>query len=915
MGRAIFSLTAIGAGLVVGGVAYAAAMGYDVSRVDIWFKGVRVVAQTPGVAIEFATNGSSESPFYQALLMGTTGLTCLFGAAAWASIRTAIGTGRGTRAGGDATDTVRHKMKQKALGDERGRDAFSDEDMGAASAKSGGLSTMAKIAQALDKRKAEKEFDATLDEEDGGKKNGQKTDKAGGALLSMLGRKPALAAPSSPKENWDAPVDEAPALPAPEEKHQQARPARITKATARVRVDAEGGWQEKIARIQDTLQEGWARVLSLLDKKKTDAVVGQDIDGSSTASAQRKGMAHLDAEILEWFRSVQQSTGNTHDKVSAAARYAKLLSEEERVAFVERNSIDGAFILRLIDSWSTRTDRDTAPANEGEANEERAALRAAIRAVHLEKAGKLTIDEGTLPEEFKADMEAEETRIEREEEAGFEDDVAGVETPQGGEDDPAGFGKTSVGGATATTMDEAEDEAERAWTTVEKEIVSIAQKMRDFVITLREVQAFEASWEDDLADTDMRQDYIDEIDSRFAQLAFMMEEEDLERLMEREGAEPLHWALSLTDIREKGFAAYVEGLMEEDVGAGMGGDVDTTGNGPQDSADNGWSDDDIVDTPPSQTYEEDVDLADEDTPEKSVEAETDGMTSEDVDDTTGASFDAPGDDADADAAAGLGEESGAEEGAEGSPEAATSDAPEEENAPSAYVEEGHEDEAVPPALEGAEGAEEASQEGQGADQESASVDGPHHGRDEANTPLEQEEAPSPMQEEEAEKPHEPVDIGWADMQEIAASSEFIKQWGVSSKRAGATNGAMMKFTSRRDGDNLVPLGLIHLVMLWKDRANIGRVNLMFRHLDEGEWRMDPERVGRFVRANGDTTEIAPSLFESDDFQKALLIIHLHGPGVAGLEGPVPDEWGDKTWVVDEVATGEEILARLDAATP
>lgn len=907
MSRAIFSLTAVGAGLVAGGVGYAAVMGYDVTRLDIWFKGVRVVAQTPGVAIEFATNGGMESPFYQALLMGTTGLTCLFGAAALGAGKLVWGGSAKEGARGEAGDTVRHKLKGKIAEASHAKDAFSDEDDAPKAAGASPLSTMKKIAAALDKKKARDEFDASFDAEDKAEAKASKGDGLGVALMSMLGKKDGGKDKTDDVGKWDAPLEDEGISPAREQGNPTPSPARIRKATARVRVAEDDGWHDKIGRAQDVLMAFWDRALSFLEKRRGDAAERPEDEGAVGKSMAFAGLAKMDAEILEWFRSVQQSTGNTHDKVTAAARYAKLLTEEERVAFVERNSIDGAFIIRLIDSWSTRTDRDTAPANDGEANDERAALRAAIRAVHMEKAGRFTIDETVLPAEFRADMETEEARLEEEDEVGFVDDTRPMQAPYTTENDPAGFAGTPTQRAPAPAPETSEDDEEKAWTSAEKELVALAQKMRDFVITLREVQAFEAAWEDDLEDADTRQEYINEIESRFAQITFMMIDKDIEKLMEREGAEALHWALSMTDIGEKGFVAYVESLMAEDGAQGPEGEEGQEEGATGATDTGGWSDDDIADTPAPHTYEEDVDLGDE---EQSVPIAPDADATHEAPVQAGAEDTEPRHTQDEDTV----RSSSSEDTQDGGKDWEDGDSapPPKNRAEGAETdtEVDSANEQTSPSRE-EEGDEEGTKEALGSEPSVAHEQGAETDAVQGY----QVDMPPPQEEAPTVPPHVPSDIGWADMQEIAAASEFIKQWGVSSKRAGATNGAMMKFTSRRDGDSLVPLGLIHLVMLWKDRAGAGRVNLMFRHLGEGVWRMDETQVGLFVRDNGDRVEVAPSLFESDDFQKALLVIHVHGPGVEHLEGPVPEAWGSKTWVVDEVASGEDILARLDAVTP
>jgi hypothetical protein len=101
----------------------------------------------------------------------------------------------------------------------------------------------------------------------------------------------------------------------------------------------------------------------------------------------------LDAEICAWFRDIQSGVRPQHDLVAEAAAFKTQLDDTARDAFIDSHSIDGRFILRLIDSWATRTDIEPVPVqHEPNPQDERAALRSALRRVHMERMPTLLLE-------------------------------------------------------------------------------------------------------------------------------------------------------------------------------------------------------------------------------------------------------------------------------------------------------------------------------------------------------------------------------------------------------------------------------------------------------------------------------------------------------------------------------------------
>jgi hypothetical protein len=101
----------------------------------------------------------------------------------------------------------------------------------------------------------------------------------------------------------------------------------------------------------------------------------------------------LHGQIEAWFRDIQSGARPSHDLTAEAVCLHNRMDDEDRADYLQSEPIDGGFVLRLIDSWARRPPEAERVVRMEEADEstqrenDRQALRAAIRAVHMEKAG------------------------------------------------------------------------------------------------------------------------------------------------------------------------------------------------------------------------------------------------------------------------------------------------------------------------------------------------------------------------------------------------------------------------------------------------------------------------------------------------------------------------------------------------
>jgi hypothetical protein len=813
-------------------------MEYDVANPAVWMQGIAIFFDDPGVILGEAFGERAEAPLFQFISMMSIGIVLLGIAAVWWAIAALLPGLMKRSRGKPSTSSLRIPQKSKKDTPAPSKDAsvgFDDEEFDKAAPPS--ASTASRIRKKLIERSKADNFDSEID-----------ASTKPGMLAGMGG---VLKALTKKKEHQD--VQERPENAAARSIYEESASLPPTASqrpeqTSGQMVLTQKGSRKKTARLkfQDKASGGVAsRIASVFSPllsrfgSKASEVGGSENSGADTLSSARRiaEQSTFHGTIMEWFAAVQSNSLPQHELVQRAAQFAAMLGPKERDAFTEEYSIDGAFVLRLIDSWSTRTDVGLGgeeSGNEESRNDDRQALRAAIRAVHMEKAGLSAIDEKAIPNEFNTslDVEAPEASAQHTDDEGIDDDVM-----------YAGSQPTPV----------ADNEAK-----MRASVEQIAQEMRVFTQTIKRCLLGEIEWPEDLSYEEDREDEIDRLDKGWGVISFTMSSEDVERIASEEGSENLDWLVQETTVLETGFKEFIQNLMSK---LSSEGEVE-----PSDGGTTSWEDADVADTQPGL---DPIVLDEEDGPSTSVEP-TETSTDEEVESALVT-------------------------------DDLASQTPVVDPVPSTLVP----DEEASTSDEETQQQEEplAQVEGQaqGMEDEDASAD--------ANVlPQEQADVPPP-----SAPVHVAQSVGLDDETEVALADDAVVKWGAILQECGATGGAIMKFVYEKNGAAVKPQGVIHVAALWKGRAGIGRVNVMFRTLPDGEWSADPSVPGRFTNEKGDWVAVRETLFGSVDFGNALLIVHLRGDGVFNTDRPLPEAWGKALWVVRDVPRKDDITERMDAA--
>lgn len=843
MGKTWKALCAVGGGLCVGSVAYAMAMGYEITNTQLWVVGVQTFFEAPVIIAGRALSGEEQAPLFQCIVMMSVGLFALgLGLVVWA-----IGALRPSfkwRAKKDSTTALR--MKETAASKPTTPSAvsedFGDKDV---ASKAATVSTSSRIKAALRERTKRDAFERDVDSAE---QIGWLT-KAKDVLGSLKKTSRKAAEANDRPENAaakalleDRVLDDED-VHVKESMHLEEGARKMVlrqksnrKKTARLQMQEESdgpAWMGSVKGILFSVVDGLSKLRSIRGKNESGQEVPRQV---STAVKTKAAQKSLHEDIKEWFASVQSNSMPQHELVQKAAHFAKLLGPDERDAFTEEHSIDGAFILRLIDSWSTRTDvgSDTNTDDTSDSRgDERQALRAAIRAVHMEKAGLSSIDEASIPAEFTRSVDAD-TLLQNdgdiEDDEGIHDDVSRPLAE------------------TYTNEDSTQDDSNQE--RVQASVVALAEEMWVFAKTMRACLAGQTEWPEHLLYEEDREEEIDRLDKEWGVISFTVSEEDFERIASEEGSEALDWVVKETSVLDGGFKAFMQGHIET-ILAQAGGEEPAT--------EEAWSDDAIVETSfgtePVAMDEEDEESQDE--PQDATPSE------EQVSEQT----------AEEEASPSI-EQAAAEEVGAG----VEADLPEEEF--TVEVE---------------------------SEQEAVVEDTPLPAIVEPTI----EEVPVPAQEA---APYVPKSLGLTDEEEIEQAEKSVVEWGGVLQDCGATTGAIMRFVYKKEGTSVRTLGHIHVAAIWKKTVGIRRVNVLFRTLPAGMWQADPLVPGRFINEQGDWVAVRDSMFESADFDNALLMIHLKGEGVYDFTAALPPSWGRTIWVVKDIPGKDEIVARMDEAS-
>lgn len=899
---AIIALLSVGVGLVAGGVAYTSVMGYNALVPQLWIQGFSLMGSSPSTIISEAINGTT-AELFQGIIMVSLGVVLVITSGLVLILKPLVKDVFTARRSKDSTPKVnrtsflKRSKKQPTLA--KGAQRLDDTEFGDSAPTKApqekGPSTLEKIQERLKAASRKDEFSAKITDEEEGEGVPK---KSWSSRLRDSMPKPKERTPSARDEEvqsttadthpWgDVPDSEQAAMRDTIAKsslvatHQKSR----GKGTAKIKMRDKNAVGIGAA-IQASLDKAWDAGVGRLAAKFTGGRVKKapEIFVSEEEHSVKKN-ALDDAKVMQWYADVQSGARPVRELIAEAVEIRAEMSGESKEAFVERNSMDGSFILRLAESWATRTDAETVVEDSGE----RAAMREAVRAVYRERAGQIRKDETSVPEEFRKSVDEDS------------DEDEGMSAEDSWEQEYAESQRTEPVPVLVEQDEEANAPVDATARLLEK-LAKVAFHMREYTVLLQSVRNGEDEWPEELAEEDYRMDAVKEIGDEYSSVSFMLSDEEILEHAQDSEDQGLAWLSENSSIITIGFAEFIRGIEMGGFGDDDDGD-DLQPAGDDEAFDGGEDGRDPSDVEPESSAPQE----DESVPvliQDSTDQEEESPAPYDDEPQAPSVEVGPQEDADkADDQQPDGDES--ESMVDPSVQDVPAGAPHEEEVQSPDI--GEEDkprlgsgpEEEPSATHANDTAVQEEESGEG-DEPDAAEDTPGQDTVEADLVIAK---PASM----------PRNIGGQDLEEMEKASPFVQEWAVSSKEAGAANGALMRYLSDRSSGALKPVGFVHLVMLWKERGPTGRGNVLFRFLEDGVWGVDPATPGRFVRDNGDWVEMQPHLLQHDEMKAGMNIVQIHGPGATDALVEAAKVWGS-LWVVNTTPSSADLIARLDAQT-
>ena len=134
------------------------------------------------------------------------------------------------------------------------------------------------------------------------------------------------------------------------------------------------------------------------------------------------------------------------------------------------------------------------------------------------------------------------------------------------------------------------------------------------------------------------------------------------------------------------------------------------------------------------------------------------------------------------------------------------------------------------------------------------------------------------------EPHIPVNVSLGELEEVERSGELIYRWGYVAKGAGAAEARISHSVVVKDGLRRRVVGISHLLAKWrsKDSEDSRRLNIVLRHVPEGDWSLCKAgycQAGiRMVDTNGDFVVVSAELIAQPEIASGVLLVHFYGPG-------------------------------------
>jgi hypothetical protein len=610
-----------------------------------------------------------------------------------------------------------------------------------------------------------------------------------------------------------------------------------------------------------------------LPKSKPKAVVITRVKQPETAAVidAAKSTAFY-PQLDDWYRRVRDTGGRDFSMIERAKELADIATPKVREDVIEKDAMSGDLKLRMMDAWASKTQVD-------------------IPALDIKKPEHIDPEQSVFARAIE-DVEASgtiDTQVDDEDDLDLEDDsvfddLARMQAEMDGQleeatepdldidlsdQEPDGVGGTSDKVA-EDTSDETGDEDSQP-DAEDAAFKSIVRATYDLSKEADRVRDGEGEWSPELQDDDYR---TEEIMSAFNMLegqALDVGEARIIQIIEEEEDPEWDWLAEILSDMD----AERDRILE--ISDPLSASTDL----PDEEEDEGESGADDLD-------EYDEPLGDEAASEEaSLEAESDGSLDDDEDTdasdlnedqdedvaTSQVAAGEPDDEAQGDASDDNEAEEDIAERADLAGEALSHDEVKEEPQPAT----------TDPAA--------------GEDEQSASDDAEH-----AFT----KEPEQVAADEEDEDDYIPQNLALPELEEIARSDDLLMRWGIEAKTAGASEAKLVHAVIRKDDKwRRRVVGIVHMAATWRTETNVekGRLNLIFRYVPAGVWRITSNDGIQMVNDRGDYVGVDDELLEQPEIANSTTVVHFYGPGApSGLM----EKDGRKVCIVSRLLSADEI---------
>lgn len=168
--------------------------------------------------------------------------------------------------------------------------------------------------------------------------------------------------------------------------------------------------------------------------------------------------------------------------------------------------------------------------------------------------------------------------------------------------------------------------------------------------------------------------------------------------------------------------------------------------------------------------------------------------------------------------------------------------------------------------------------------------------------------PTPIEEPVEIAPEPQVraqNVSLGELEEVEACDELLTKWGYAARAAGASDAKIVSTVVSKIGVKRKVEGVLHMTATWRDagKGEQRRINLIFRHVPEGTWKLDVGEDIRLVDDQENFVLVRGSLLNHVELKDQTTVIHFFGDGVSEeISGePMPG-----VHLVSKVLNSEEI---------